>query len=83
MAIGFSEFSRVLKSLDVAGQVKELPESAPTAAAAAGQLGCEAGAIANSLIFNADGDPLLVMTSGRGSRSAGSAPSVTPRRSRP
>ena len=34
------------------------------AAAAAAQLGCEVGAIANSLIFSADGAPLLVMTSG-------------------
>jgi len=44
--------------------VRELPEPAPTAATAAGQLGCEVGAIANSLIFNADGEPLLVLTSG-------------------
>jgi len=54
----------VLRDLGVAGQVRELPESAPTAAAAAAQLGCELGAIANSLVFSADGVPLLVMTSG-------------------
>lgn len=41
-----------------------LPASAPTAAAAAEQLGCEVGAIANSLVFDADGAPLLVLTSG-------------------
>lgn len=64
MAIDFSEFSQVLKSLDVPGQVRELPEPAPTAATAAAQLGCEVGAIANSLVFSADGSPLLVMTSG-------------------
>ena len=46
------------------GDIRELPEPAPTAAAAAAQLGCEVGAIANSLIFNADGAPLLVLTSG-------------------
>ena len=46
------------------GDIRELPEPAPTAAAAAAQLGCEVGAIANSLIFNADGVPLLVLTSG-------------------
>jgi prolyl-tRNA editing enzyme YbaK/EbsC (Cys-tRNA(Pro) deacylase) len=28
------------------------------------QLGCDVGAIANSLVFAADGEPLLVMTSG-------------------
>ena len=64
MAVDFSGFERVLKSLGVTGVVRELPEPAPTAAAAAAQLGCEIGAIANSLVFAADGGPLLVMTSG-------------------
>src|SRR5215471_9769408 len=45
----------VLRELGVAGGVRELPEPAPTAPAAAAQLGCEVGAIANSLVFNADG----------------------------
>ena len=54
----------VLRELGVSGDVRELPEPAPTAASAAAQLGCEVGAIANSLIFNADGTPLLVLTSG-------------------
>src|SRR5260370_26096544 len=53
-----------LRALGVAGQVRELPEPAPTAATAAAQLGCEVGAIANSLVFSADGEPLLVLTSG-------------------
>ena len=44
--------------------MRELPEPAPTAATAAAQLDCEVGAIANSLIFNADGEPLLILTSG-------------------
>jgi len=54
----------VLRELGVSGQVRELPEPAPTAAAAAAQLGCEVGAIANSLLFDADAEPLLIMTSG-------------------
>lgn len=54
----------VLRARGVAGQVRELPEPAPTAAAAAAQLGCDVGAIANSLLFNADGQPLLILTSG-------------------
>lgn len=54
----------VLRELGAAGDVRELPEPAPTAAAAAAQLGCEVGAIANSLIFNADSEPLLILTSG-------------------
>jgi prolyl-tRNA editing enzyme YbaK/EbsC (Cys-tRNA(Pro) deacylase) len=53
-----------LATLGVEGQVRELPEPAPTAETAAAQLGCEVGAIANSLLFNADGAPLLILTSG-------------------
>ncbi len=41
-----------------------LPESAGTAALAAEQLGVPIGAIANSLVFEADGAPVLVMASG-------------------
>ena len=63
-AVDFSRFASVFKDLGVAGEVRVLPESAPTAAAAAAQLGCDVGAIANSLVFAADGAPLLVMTSG-------------------
>jgi prolyl-tRNA editing enzyme YbaK/EbsC (Cys-tRNA(Pro) deacylase) len=46
-------------------RVRELPDSTRTAAEAADALGCEIGAIASSLLFLADGAPLLVMTSGR------------------
>ncbi|GIF76802.1 YbaK/EbsC family protein [Asanoa siamensis] len=52
---------------DAAGrpsQVRILTDAAPTAAAAAAQLGVEVGQIANSLVFDADGAPLLVLTSG-------------------
>lgn len=49
----------------LATAVRELPDSARTAAEAAAALGCEVGAIASSLLFLADGEPLLVMTSGR------------------
>jgi prolyl-tRNA editing enzyme YbaK/EbsC (Cys-tRNA(Pro) deacylase) len=45
--------------------VRELPDSTRTAAEAATALGCEPGAIASSLLFLADDEPLLVMTSGR------------------
>jgi prolyl-tRNA editing enzyme YbaK/EbsC (Cys-tRNA(Pro) deacylase) len=54
----------VLADQGVTGQVVVLPKSAPTAATAAAQLGCEVGAIANSLVFDADGSPVLVLTSG-------------------
>ncbi len=64
MPVDVSKFAAVLRELGVPGEVVELPERAPTAATAAAQLGCEVGAIANSLLFSADGAPLLVMTSG-------------------
>jgi len=42
----------------------ELPDAVRTAVEAAAALGCEVGAIANSLIFDAAGSPVLVLTSG-------------------
>jgi len=57
--------AQALAEAGVAGQVVELPDSARTAAEAADALGCQVGQIANSLVFWADGRPLLVMTSGR------------------
>jgi len=53
-----------LESADAHGQIVLLPDAVHTAAAAAAALGVEVGQIANSLIFDADGDPLLVLTSG-------------------
>ena len=41
-----------------------LPDAVTTAPAAAAALGVEVGQIANSLVFDADGAPLLVLTSG-------------------
>ena len=47
-----------------AGEIVILPESVHTAALAAAALGCEVGAIANSLVFDAGGTPVLILTSG-------------------
>ncbi|MBA2698196.1 MAG: YbaK/EbsC family protein [Nocardioidaceae bacterium] len=46
------------------GTVRTFPDGVRTAKAAAEALGCEVGAIANSLLFEADGSPVLVLTSG-------------------
>src|SRR3954453_5587779 len=46
------------------GRIVVLPDAVHTAALAAEALGCEVGAIANSLLFDADGGPVLVLTSG-------------------
>ncbi len=47
-----------------AGEIVILPESVHTAALAAAALGCEVGAIANSLLFDAEDAPVLILTSG-------------------
>jgi prolyl-tRNA editing enzyme YbaK/EbsC (Cys-tRNA(Pro) deacylase) len=57
----------VVATLQDAGvdvDVRRFEVPVPTAAAAAEVLGCEVGAIANSLVFEADGAPLLVLASG-------------------
>ncbi|MDT0319193.1 YbaK/EbsC family protein [Streptomyces millisiae] len=62
-----SALERVRAGLVGAGHADEIVELAtevPTAAAAAERLGCPVGAIANSLVFEADGAPLLVVASG-------------------
>lgn len=46
------------------GEVRELAESARTAAEAASALDCDVAAIANSLVFMADDEPVLILTSG-------------------
>jgi prolyl-tRNA editing enzyme YbaK/EbsC (Cys-tRNA(Pro) deacylase) len=46
------------------GRIVVLPDSVHTAALAAEALGCEVGAIANSLVFDAEGTPVLILTSG-------------------
>jgi prolyl-tRNA editing enzyme YbaK/EbsC (Cys-tRNA(Pro) deacylase) len=46
------------------GRVVILPDSVHTAVLAAEALGCEVGAIANSLLFDAGGTPALILTSG-------------------
>ena len=59
-----AEVADLLAASGAAGQVRELSGSARTAAEAAAQLGVPVGAIANSLVFDVDGEPLLVLTSG-------------------
>ncbi len=53
-----------LRPAGMPGDIIVLPDAATTAAQADAKLGIEVGAIANSLVFWSDGEPLLVMTSG-------------------
>jgi prolyl-tRNA editing enzyme YbaK/EbsC (Cys-tRNA(Pro) deacylase) len=59
-----SRVAAAVAAVGVEPNVKILDTDAKTAVAAAQQLGCEVGAIANSLVFDCDGEPLLVMSSG-------------------
>lgn len=53
-----------LARLGATGEIKHLDDSARTAKEAADALGVEVGQIASSLIFLADGDPVLIVASG-------------------
>ncbi|MGO4804904.1 YbaK/EbsC family protein [Arthrobacter sp. 2MCAF15] len=55
---------RALTSLGVADTVTVFDSKVPTAAAAAATLGCDVAAITNSLIFDHEGTPLLILASG-------------------
>ncbi len=59
-----TRFRAALHQQGGTGEIVVLPESVHTAALAAEALGCEVGAIANSLLFDAGGSPVLVLTSG-------------------
>ncbi len=53
-----------LLAAGAAGEPRSFADPVPTAAAAAAALGCQVGAIANSLVFDVEGTPLLVVASG-------------------
>lgn len=78
--------ARLLADAGASGQVRVLPAEVRTAAAAAAALGVPVGAIANSLVFDAGGSPLLVLTSGAHRVDVGrlatllGVPAVTPAR---
>ena len=59
-----TRFRDALAARGGTGQIVVLPDSVHTAALAAEALGCEVGAIANSLLFDAEGSPVLILTSG-------------------
>jgi prolyl-tRNA editing enzyme YbaK/EbsC (Cys-tRNA(Pro) deacylase) len=53
-----------LRAGGVGGDVRWFDDATPTAVHAAEALGVDVGAIANSLIFTLDSEPVLVLTSG-------------------
>lgn len=56
--------AKALADAGAEGQVRELADAVRTAQDAAAALGCAPAAIANSLIFMADEEPVLILTSG-------------------
>lgn len=54
----------VLVAAGVGDTVRTFPAGVPTASAAAEALGCDLAAITNSLIFDLNGEPLLILASG-------------------
>lgn len=59
-----ASFRAALTAAGGKGRIVVLPDSVHTAALAAQALGCTVGAIANSLLFDCDGTPVLILTSG-------------------
>jgi prolyl-tRNA editing enzyme YbaK/EbsC (Cys-tRNA(Pro) deacylase) len=55
---------RALTALGAQDTVTVFDAKVPTAAAAAAALGCDVAAITNSLVFNLEGAPLLILASG-------------------
>jgi prolyl-tRNA editing enzyme YbaK/EbsC (Cys-tRNA(Pro) deacylase) len=59
-----ADFRNALSAAGGTGRVVVLPAAVHTAQLAADALGCEVGAIANSLLFDCGGAPVLILTSG-------------------
>ena len=61
-AVGRFEREALERGLSI--EVHEFPEGTKTAEAAARAVGCEVGQIVKSLVFMADGEPVVALTSG-------------------
>jgi prolyl-tRNA editing enzyme YbaK/EbsC (Cys-tRNA(Pro) deacylase) len=57
-------FTTAARALYLQPEVQRFPEGTKTAADAARAIGCSVSQIVKSLVFNADGAPLLALTSG-------------------
>lgn len=57
-------FAEALTALGIDAEVRAFPKATRTAAQAAAAIGCELGQIVKSLVFAADGVPVLVLMDG-------------------
>ncbi|MEV6808380.1 YbaK/EbsC family protein [Streptomyces sp. NPDC017248] len=62
----FAEALRTLGLEEVLARTRRFPEGTRTAAEAAAAIGCELSQICKSLVFAADGEPVLVLMDGAG-----------------
>jgi prolyl-tRNA editing enzyme YbaK/EbsC (Cys-tRNA(Pro) deacylase) len=63
-AAGVARFLAAVAPLGLRPEVREFDKSTRTAADAAAAIGCDVAAIVKSLVFEAEGAPLLVLASG-------------------
>jgi prolyl-tRNA editing enzyme YbaK/EbsC (Cys-tRNA(Pro) deacylase) len=61
---GSERFLTEASARGIAVDAREFPQGTRTAADAAAAIGCDVAQIVKSLVFVADGDPVLVLTSG-------------------
>lgn len=64
MSGAVERFTTAARALGLEPEVRRFPEGTKTAADAARAIGCEVAQIVKSLVFTADGLPLLALTSG-------------------
>jgi prolyl-tRNA editing enzyme YbaK/EbsC (Cys-tRNA(Pro) deacylase) len=64
VAGAIERFTQAARGYGVEPEVRRFPEGTKTAEAAARAVGCQIGQIVKSLVFMADGSPLLALTSG-------------------
>ncbi|MFG2223968.1 YbaK/EbsC family protein [Streptomyces sp. NPDC048644] len=57
-------FAEALRELGLSVEVRRFPDATRTAVEAATAVGCDLGQIVKSLIFSADGEPVLVLMDG-------------------
>lgn len=64
MSRSIRRFEEASREAGLQVQVRRFPEGTKTAADAARAIGCEAAQIVKSLVFVADGEPVIALTSG-------------------
>jgi Cys-tRNA(Pro) deacylase len=64
MSAAIDRFTEAARALGVEPDVRRFPEGTKTAADAARSIGCDVAQIVKSLVFTADGQPLIAYVSG-------------------